>query len=106
MASALPWVIGTASLSLVHATLIVCVRDRLATRIEAFLNADPAPIYVAADGPLALKELPEWAPSEVVYKDFATPFSCVRCGGASTRYRAIQDALVCTKCRRSFDHTA
>jgi hypothetical protein len=61
---------------------------------------------VPADGPLVLRELPDWAPPERVYKEFATPVPCINCGTASTRYRAIRGALVCTKCRRSFDHTA
>ncbi len=59
---------------------------------------------VPKEGPLALGELPEWAPSEV-YLEFVASLPCPRCGTPATRYRQIRDALVCLECGRSFEHT-
>jgi hypothetical protein len=61
---------------------------------------------VPGEGPLALRELPEWAPKEPAYRDFAPPLSCPRCGAPSTRYRSLEDALVCGACGRSFEHSS
>ena len=58
---------------------------------------------IPVEGPLALRELPEWAPREV-YREFVLALPCPRCCAPATRYREIRDALVCLKCGRSFEH--
>jgi hypothetical protein len=59
---------------------------------------------VPNEGPLVVRELPDWAPSEV-YTELETALACPRCGVGSTRYRVIRTALVCLRCSRSFEHT-
>jgi len=58
---------------------------------------------IPVEGPLALRELPEWAPTQG-YREFISTLPCPRCGAAGTRYREIRDALVCLTCGRSFDY--
>lgn len=58
---------------------------------------------IPPSGPLALHELPEWAP-QVEYKQLGEPLVCPTCAVASSRYRQIRGALVCGSCGRSFEH--
>jgi hypothetical protein len=55
---------------------------------------------IPTEGPLALRELPLYAPT---YRDSRTPIVCPRCGAAATRHRALTSALVCPHCARSFE---
>jgi hypothetical protein len=59
---------------------------------------------IPTEGAFVLRELPEWAPAEIVFRDFAAPFPCPRCGTSASRYREIRGAFVCLHCGRSFEH--
>lgn len=58
--------------------------------------------YVGAiplEGPLALRELPKRAPR---YLTSDQPIACPSCSACSTRYRQVDDYLICSACARSF----
>jgi len=77
-------------------SLKVIVRD--ATYANLIAATSPIPL----DGPLALRELPSWAPPIPVYRDFDPPFVCPNCRLACTRFRELGGALICSGCGRSF----
>jgi hypothetical protein len=57
---------------------------------------------IPTDGPLALRELPDWA-LQVEHRNFERPLECPRCGTQSSCYRQAGNALVCQRCGRSFE---
>ena len=76
------------------AAVKIVVRTSLEPHEAPFVSGIPT------EGPLALRELPLYAPT---YRDSRTPIVCPRCGAAATRHRALTSALVCPHCARSFE---
>lgn len=74
---------------------------KLVVRPSAEPLLQPFDEPIPADGPLALRELPEWTP-RIDYRELAAPLACPNCNAEASRYREAHGRLVCSRCARSF----